>query len=54
MGSQGGASQKKKGTRENVMHNRLDLCQNTKLMMVWGRGVAMEHGWPRFGEVYSG
>ncbi len=26
------------------MHNRLDLCQEAKLMKVWGRGVTMEHG----------
>lgn len=25
------------------MHNRLDLCQESKLMKVWGRGVTMEH-----------
>lgn len=33
-------------TREDVMHNGLDLCQETKLMKVLGgRGVTMEHVW---------
>lgn len=35
------------------MHNRLDLCQETKLMKVWGRDVTMEHGSQWLGEVYS-
>lgn len=46
-----GSERQNRGMREDVMHNRLDLCQETKLMKVWGRGVTMEHGW--LVEVYS-
>lgn len=48
-----GGERQNRGTREDVMHNRLDLCQETKLTEVWGRGVTMEHGWLWLDEVYS-
>lgn len=41
-----------RGTGEDVMHNRLNLCQEAKLMKVWGRGVTMEHGQQWLGTVY--
>lgn len=38
-----GSEGQNRGTREDVMHNRLDSCQETNLMKVWGRGVTMEY-----------
>lgn len=38
-GQSRGSETQSRGTKEDVMHNRLDLCQETKLMKVWGRGV---------------
>lgn len=37
-----GSERQNWGTREDVMHNRLDVCQGSKLMKVLGEGC--NHG----------
>ena len=49
-----GNGRRNRGTREDVMHNGLDLCQEFKLMKVWGRGVTMVHGWLWLVQIHSG